>query len=200
VAETNKQLGEGKFHIPKELGFSTDELLGLCKESTKYGILQLARKMSCRSSIDSLPSVFRTGSDTLFDSLSVEDLGKVEFETITKEALTSQGIKIPWRMRMEEEFINVVGLKHRLERIIVNPYQSERYENSPSPLTMFRVDCDNEDLESKIHSILRNQPAFALHSKADWRLCGFYTSGRDFLVIGGDAYLAWFLKQESLAQ
>ena len=200
VAETNKQLGEGKFHIPKELGFSTDELLGLCKESTKYGILQLARKMSCRSSMDSLPSVFRTGSDTLFDSLSVEDLAKVEFKTITKEALTSQGIKIPWRMRMEEEFINVVGLKHRLERIIISPYQSERYENSPSPLTMFRVDCDNEDLESKIHNILRNQPAFALHSKADWRLCGFYTSGRDFLVIGGDAYLAWFLKQKSFAQ
>lgn len=193
---TMKQLERGEFHIPEELGFSTSQLLDLCEKAPTYGILQLARKMSCRNSVDSLPSVFRTGSETSFDFLSIQDLPKIEFNVITKEELMREGVEIPWRMRMEKEFIKVTRLKHKQDKIRINPYEPERYTNVPSPLSIFRVDCDNKDLELKLFNILKNQPAFALYSKEDWRLCGFYSSRGDFLTIGGDAYLAWFLKQQ----
>ncbi|NLE03958.1 MAG: hypothetical protein GX638_04015 [Crenarchaeota archaeon] len=77
-------------------------------------------------------------------------------------------------------------------------FENKRFFKQPGPLTMFSVIADNHEVEEKIENILKYQPAFRLPRKVDWRLPGFLTTYGDFLIIGGDAYLAWFLESLSL--
>ena len=71
ITETKLQLERDEFCIPKELAFSKQTLSELCDNAPKYGILNMARKMSCRSSMDSIPAIFENTKQ--FDFLSLND-------------------------------------------------------------------------------------------------------------------------------
>jgi CRISPR-associated helicase Cas3 len=194
ITETKLQLERDEFNIPEELAFSKGKLLELCEKAPKYGILKMARKMSCRSSMDSIPAFFRSAAQ--FDLLSLNDLSKVQFNIITVDDLKREGIKIPWRMRFVPEFIQVNGIKQRQEKIKI-VFELGRFEETPAPLTNFSAVADDHDIEEKICQILKGQPSYILFNKEDWRFPGFFTAYGDFLAIGGDSYLAWFLRQSA---
>jgi len=197
ITETKLQLERDEFNFPQELKFSRKQFLELCDKAPKYGILKMARKMSCRSSMDSLPAIFRSKSTSQFDLLSLQDLSRVQFNTITREELEKEGIKIPWRMKFQNEFIEVNGIRQRQAKIRID-FEDGKFEDTPAPLTRFNVVTDEHELEleDRISHRIKGQPAYVLFSKEDWRLPGFYTVHGDFLVIGGDSYLAWFLEEK----
>ena len=191
ITETKLQLERDEFCIPKELAFSKQTLSELCDNAPKYGILNMARKMSCRSSMDSIPAIFENTKQ--FDFLSLNDLPRVNFNMITRDELKRAGTKIPWRMKNVEEFIRVTEIKQRYQKVTIN-FESGRFAQTPAPLTRFSVIADDDHcLEEKLFQILKGQPSYALFSKEDWRFPGFFTTHGDFLVVGGDSYLAWFL-------
>lgn len=198
ITETIIQLEKGEFRIPEELGFSKEELSELCRKAPKYGILKIARKMSCRSSTDSIPAIFKgtTGSAALFDYLSLGDLPKVDFNIITGDELRREGIRIPWRMKLVEHFIKVNGIKESYEKVRLG-LEYGRFERTPEPLTHFIVVANDHDIGEQLSRILEGQPSYLLFSKDDWRLPGFFTTHGDFLVVGGDSYLAWFLSNSA---
>lgn len=199
IRELTMLLEEGRVCIPDELGFFREQLLRLCNESPKGDVLEMARKMSCRSSLDSIPAVFTDKNQAHFDQLSLHELPRLHFDTITRESLERRGIKIPWRMRFQHEFIEVAGIRLKQEKVRI-AFKAGRFEDTPLPLTEFRPVTDDHDLEDKIFQLLKGQPAYVLHGKEDWRLPGFYTINGDYLVVGGDAYLAWFIRQSNIKQ
>jgi hypothetical protein len=150
--------------------------------------------MSCRSSLDSIPAVFTDKNQAHFDQLSLHELPKLYFDTVSRESLERRGIKIPWRMRFQNEFIEVVGIRPKQEKVRI-AFKAGRFEDVPLPLTEFNPVTDDHDLEDKILQLLKGQPAYVMYGKEDWRLPGFYTINGDFLVVGGDAYLAWYINQ-----
>ena len=117
IEETTLQLERGGFGLPPQLESFSKSLLDLSKKATTYGILQMAKKMSCRSSMGSLPAIFRNTDVNQFDLLSLQDLPRVQFDTITREALERQVVKIPWRMRFQNEFIEVNRIKQKQDKI-----------------------------------------------------------------------------------
>ena len=194
ITETKLQLERGDFEVPKEIGFSKEELLELCEKAPKYGILKIAQKMSCRSSMDSIPAVFKSKGEipVQFDYLSLNELPRVHFNVIKRDELKKEEIRIPWRMKLVEEFIQVNGIRQGYEKVRLS-FEPGRFEKAPEPLTHFSVVADDHNIEERLKQILEAQPAYLLFSKEDWRLPGFFTSNGDFLAVGGDAYLAWFL-------
>lgn len=194
VQQTMRQLEDGSLMIPVELKQLEGELLRICKESPKGDILMMAKRMSCRSSLDSIPAVFNVGGTTYFDELSLFELSRLHFRLVTNESLKERKIKVPWKMRHHQEFVEVYGTRERQSRarIAVPP---GRFDTAPEPLIKFQVLDEDNDVEEKLAQILKKQPAYILPNKGDWRLPGFYTTGGDFLVVGGDAYLAWFIKE-----
>ena len=190
ITETKLQLERDEFYIPSELAFSKQTLSELCDKAPKYGILNMARKMSCRSSMDSIPAIFKNTKQ--FDFLSLNDLPRVNFNIITRDELKRADVKIPWRMKLVEEFIQVTEIKQSYQKVTIN-FESGRFEQTPAPLTRFNVVADDHCLEEKLVQILDGQPSYVLFSKEDWRLPGFFTTHGDFLVVGGDSYLAWYL-------
>jgi hypothetical protein len=95
-------------------------------------------------------------------------------------------------MKLVEEFIQVTEIKQSYQKVTIN-FESGRFEQTPAPLTRFSVVADDYCLEEKLFQILDGQPSYVLFSKEDWRLPGFFTTHGDFLVVGGDSYLAWYL-------
>lgn len=198
INQTKELLNRGDYHIPEEIKFPKERLLEICEKAPQYGILTMAKKMSCRSSIESIPAIFKDkNNDFQFDYLSLNDLIRVEFCSATAEELKTKGIKIPWQMRYADKFVVVTKIKQNYANVKLN-FENKRFFKQPGPLTMFSVIADNHEVEEKIENILKYQPAFRLPRKVDWRLPGFLTTYGDFLIIGGDAYLAWFLESLSL--
>ena len=54
---------------------------------------------------------------------------------------------------------------------------------------------DSEETRKHIIDIINYQPAYSLSWKEDWRMTGLSGSNSSFLAIGGDAFLADYLKQ-----
>jgi hypothetical protein len=194
IWQTTRQLEDGSFKIPVELKPLEGQLLRMCKESPGADVLTMARKMSCRSSLDSIPAVFTFTSSPQFDRLSLHELPKVYFRSATRESLRERGIRIPWKMRFHDEFIEVYGIREKQARVSIG-VQTGRFDETPAPLVKFQLLANDHDLEDKLSPILRKQPAYILLGKEDWRLPGFYTTDKCFLVVGGDAYLAWHIRK-----
>jgi hypothetical protein len=108
--------------------------------------------------------------------------------------LREKGVRIPWKMRLHQEFIEVYGIREKQAPVIID-VQSEKFDEAPAPLVKFRIISDDYDLEDKLSQIIKKQPAYILHGKEDWRLPGFYTTDKSFLVVGGEAYLAWYIRK-----
>jgi len=196
IRQTTRQLEDGSFRIPIGLRPLEEQLLHMCKESPGADVLTMARKMSCRSSLDSIPAVFTFGGSRQFDRLSLHELPKVHFRSATRESLRERGIEIPWKMRLDQAFIEVYGTKEKQARVRID-VQTGKFDEAPAPLVKFQLLAGDHDLEDNLSPILRKQPAYALLGKEDWRLSGFYTTDGRFLVVGGDAYLAWYMRKSN---
>ncbi|MGQ9719406.1 MAG: type I-D CRISPR-associated helicase Cas3' [Nitrososphaerales archaeon] len=194
IRQTTRQLEDGSFNIPVELKPLESQLLRICKESPGAEVLTMARKMSCRSSSDSIPAVFTFRGSPQFDQLSLHELSKIHFRSVTRDSLREKGVRIPWKMRLHQEFIEVYGTKGKQSRIRI-AVQLGKFDEAPAPLVKFQLLADDHDLEDKLSPIVRKQAAYILPSKEDWRLPGFYTTDGSFLVLGGDAYLAWHIRK-----
>ena len=105
-------------------------------------------------------------------------------------------IKIPWKMRFRDEFIEVYGTREEQARPTVD-VQAEKFDEAPAPLMKFQILAQDHELEDKLSFVIRKQPAYIMFGKEDWRFPGFLTGDGSFLVVGGDAYLAWFLRSHS---
>jgi CRISPR-associated helicase Cas3 len=195
--ETKKLLAGGEFVLPKQLNASKDELTKLCDKVPAYGIYKMAQKLSCRSSMDSIPAIFRI-KDTppKFDYLSLIDLPRLEFSIKTKEKIEQERLNIPWKMRLFQEFIEVRGIRNNQEKVRIS-ITHNRFNETPEALTQFHVITDEPNTSEKIEEILKGQPAFLLDLKEDWRLPGFYTTRQGgFLSVGGDAFLAHYIHKK----
>jgi len=194
LAETRLQLEKGAINLPKHLNISKEEIVMLCQQAHKYGIPKMAEKLSCRSSMDSIPAIFRikNSNGVKFDYISIIDLPRVDFSIKTKETIEKEKITIPWKMRLNRDFVEVKGVKDGQEKVKL-AIAHGRFNEIPEPLTQFHVIADNQDVADKIKEIIKGQPAFLLDDKEDWRLPGFYTTNSGYLTIGGDAFLAQYI-------
>jgi hypothetical protein len=193
LSETRLQLEKGDFNLPKHLNISSEELIKLCQQAHRYGIPKIAQRLSCRSSMESIPAVFRTDcSSAKFDYLSIIDLPRVDFSIKTKDALKKEGLNIPWKMRLFQDFVEVKGIKNSQGKVRVSAAHG-RFNETPESLTQFCLLADDQDVEDKLTEILKVQPAFLLDAKEDCRLQGFYTTNSGYLTVGGDAFLAHYI-------
>jgi CRISPR-associated helicase Cas3 len=195
VRQTTRQLEDGSFNIPIQLKPLEERLLHMCQESPGGDVLTMARKMSCRSSLDSIPAVFTSGGSPQFDQLSLHELPKLHFRLATRESLKERRIRIPWKMRRQQEFLEVFGIREKEAKVKI-AVQATKFDEKPAPLAKFQLLTDDHDIEDKLALILKRQPAYLLLGKEDWRLPGLFASGGGYLVIGGDAYLAWFIRSK----
>jgi|GEM_PF-1157451 len=193
IRQTTKQLEEGSFDIPPPLNRLETQVLRISRESPSGDILMMARKMSCRSSLDSIPAVFTLNGTAQFDQLSLHELTKLHFRRTTRQSLEERKIRIPWRMRHHQEFLEVFGIREKEARVKID-VQTSDFDIMPAPLTKFQIISDNNDTGEQLALILRRQPAYLLLDKQDWRLPGLFVTGGGYLVVGGDAYLAWFIR------
>jgi len=192
IAETKSLLERGEFDLPKHLNVSNDELITLCDKVYECGIYKMAQKLSCRSSMDSIPAIFRTKySNAKFDYLTILDLTRMNFNIKTKSEIEQEGLTIPWKMRLFQEFIEVTGIRNSPEKVKIS-VDNKRFNEKPESLTQFNIRADEQTTADKLTTILKGQPAFLLDSKEDWRLPGFYTS-QGFLSVGGDAFLSHYI-------
>lgn len=195
ISETRHQLEKGDITLPKHLNISCEVLIKLCQQAHRYGILTMAQRMACRSSMDSIPALFRIDcSSAKFDYLSIIDLPRVNFSIKTKEQLEQEGLNIPWKMRSFKDFVEVNGIKNSQGKVRLSAAPG-RFNEIPEPLTQFCVIADDPDTEDRLREILNGQPAFLLDSKEDWRLPGFYMANSGYLTVGGDAFLAHYISE-----
>lgn len=193
INQTMRLLEDGKFYIPYALKSLEDHLLRLCQESPSGEVLTMARKMSCRSSLDSIPAVFIENGKFKFDRLSLSDLQKVHFRLVDRKSLTERRVKIPWNMRLENEFLEVNEVRQRESKAKI-VIQNGKFDERPAPLVGFQVLADDHKIKEMLALVLKKQPAYLLIGKDDWRLPGLFVSGGGYLVVGGDAYLAWYIR------
>jgi hypothetical protein len=190
--QIQKLLENHEMFIPAEIKKLEGFILKLCKEGFGGEVFTMADTMSCRSTLDSIPAFILFGQLQVFDQISIQELLKVNYQIIDKENLIRRGIRIPWRMRLENRFAEVYEVKEKETRLRID-VPPRRYDKKPAALTHYKIQCDENDVEEQLHLILDIQPAFKLTSKKDWRLQGFYTQDKEFLAVGGDAYLAWYI-------
>jgi CRISPR-associated helicase Cas3 len=194
IAETKSFLEREMFILPKHLNATVDELIKLCDKASNYGLYKMAQKLSCRSSLDSIPAIFPTScSGVRFDYLSIADLPRLEFDIKTKGEIEQRGLTLPWKMRLFQDFIEVKGIRNNPRKVKIS-VDHKRFNETPEVLTYFHIIADNDqNTADKLTDILKGQPAFLLDSKEDWRLPGFYTTRQSFLSVGGDAFLAHYI-------
>lgn len=196
IDEMKKCLTNGNFNLPGKLKLFQDHMIEMCtKGMVDGGILSLAEKMSCRSSLESLPAIFIDRMPYTFDHLTVHDLPQVDFDIISRESLKRDGVRIPWRMRKFNEFLRVSGIRQEREKVRID-LDKFKFSSSPKPLVNFRIDASDTILADKIQQLLSGNAAYLLYSKEDWRLPGFYTLTGGYVVVGGDAYLSWFIRKQ----
>ena len=200
VEQLRKQLLDRSLVVPESLEQFRESLLMMCEDSPRGDVLGMARRMSCRSSLDSIPAFQMVNDSIQFDRISLSDLPRLDFAPVRRESLQERGIKVPWNMRLQEEFMEIKGIRQTPQYVKMALSRPERYRQVPAPLSEFRPVTEDVNLEEKIHQVVRNQPAYILYGKDDWRLPGFFTVNGEFLVVGGDAYLAWFIARASGAE
>jgi CRISPR-associated helicase Cas3 len=195
VKELEQLLVDHSIELPGGFEQSRTSLIEMCRSRIGHTTLTLAKKMSCRSSMDSIPVMFPTSQGSQFDMISLTELPKLDFELIRKEQIVNQGIKIPWKMRLQEDFLSIAGIRDTPEKVRIKVHNPK--DEFPYPLTMFLLECADADLQQKLHAVLLGQPYYPIFGREDWRLAGFFNSDGQYFVVGGDAYLAWYIKESA---
>jgi hypothetical protein len=161
--------------------------------------------MSVRSSLNSIPAYFSKYES--FDTVSLQDIGRLDFQTLTLEQLKQKISKIPYKLRFNDIVLWVNGIKEEpvnlqvsFNRVYFNEPRKMIHEVGEENNSNNNFDIDvsqigqDEDIRKHVISLINHQPACSLLVKEDWRMAGIY--GKDsFLAIGGDAFLADYIKK-----
>jgi hypothetical protein len=113
-----------------------------------------------------------------------------------REFLVQRGIKIPWKMRKHNEFLEVHSIREEKEKVRID-LDKFKFDYSPKPLNNFRIDTTDTNLAEKMEQLLKGNAAYLLYNKEDWRLPGLYAVTGGYVVVGGDAYLGWFIRNNA---
>lgn len=164
----------------------------------------LSSNMSVRSTLDSIPAYF--AKYEVFSTLSLQDIFRLDFETLTTEEMERKVPKIPYRMRNSEIMLWVKGIRE--EPIHLEISFDHSYFGRPRRLVHEQNESENnfdlstqvvcsDEIRRHIINLINHQPACSSLMKEDWRMTGLYGS-HSFLAIGGDAFLADYLKHKGL--
>jgi CRISPR-associated helicase Cas3 len=182
--------------LPADLENKSVALKNVLQNKECWGILKsLAKSMSVRSTLSSLPAFFDLKEYAGFDLLSLDDLSKVVFEVQdieeVKKLLETRGKKLPLRLGDVKEILVVKEVQEKKKKICIS-FDRDEYRNFPSPLRNFAViDLENKERIVAFERLLTKQPAFLVDEKSDWRLLGLRACSDGYLVLGGDALVAW---------
>ncbi|MEM0272671.1 MAG: DEAD/DEAH box helicase [Thermoprotei archaeon] len=191
AAQELKQLLEmGRFYVPGHLS-TVYSFIKKMIDSPDPCTFRLVDMISFRNTLGSLPALFTKYDPPLFDYVSLGELPKLVFSVKPREEIEKR-YRIPLKMRLEERFLVVEDINNNPPKIRLFVKTSD-YRDAPR-LLYGGVKCEppNEGVRTGILSIIEKQPA-VVFNKHDWRLAGLWTMTGEFLVVGGDAYVAWFL-------
>ncbi|MEM3078410.1 MAG: type I-D CRISPR-associated helicase Cas3' [Nitrososphaerales archaeon] len=164
----------------------------------------LSSNMSVRSTLDSIPAYFAKYG--VFGTLSLQDIFRLDFETLTKEVMERKVPKIPYRMRNSEKILWVKGIREEPIHLEISFDRSYYYRprklvheqgGSENNFDLAIKDICSDEIRRHIINLINYQPACSSLMKEDWRMIGLYGS-HSFLAIGGDAFLADYLKHKRL--
>lgn len=151
-----------------------------------------------RSSLKSIPAVF-TMYNNAWDFVSLSDLPKLKFRTMSKSEAKKKFLEIPHKMMKSDVFLLIADFREKAERLSLatnyyfkNPSITGHKEGKGYSYN-FSIYSENndQDLCRTVYNLLKDQIYFKIAaSSKDWRLTGM--RGRDdYFVFGTDALLAW---------
>ena len=193
VDDLSRHLKEGKYILTEELDFKRHDLLKTLQKCEFWGIIKtLGKQMSVRSTLSAFPAFFDLNERAGFDLISLDDLSKVSFSIKThdevKKLASKRGKKFPLRFSEYEKIVVVNEILEKSEKPCVS-VNREQYSSLPNPLCKFWVQTSHDSEAYK--ELLQNQPAFLVEEKSDWRLIGLRVCRDGYLILGGDALVAW---------
>jgi hypothetical protein len=193
VDSLTRSLREDRYILPEGLVSRRDELLRTLQREDFGGIIRaLGKQMSVRSTLSTLPAFFDLRERSGFDFISLDDLSKVMFSIKSREELKrlakERGKKLPLRFSEYEKIVIVNKVLDRSEKTCISVDKDE-YSSEPRPLYSFWVQTLNNSEPYK--ELLKSQPAFLVDERSDWRLAGLRVCRGGYLILGGDALVAW---------
>jgi hypothetical protein len=174
--------------------------------STETAINALSHNMSVRSSLDFIPAFFSKYNS--FDTVSLQDIARLDFETINIEEIERrvQKTRIPYKMRRYEKILWVnsikddpVSIRISFDRVYFNHTRKLIHDKDGeyNNFDVYTSDSQSEAIIEHVINLINNQPACSSLLKEDWRMSGLY-GANSFMAIGGDAFLADFIKHQRL--
>jgi CRISPR-associated helicase Cas3 len=193
VDDLLRHLKEGEYILTEELIFKRDELLKTLQKSEFWGIIKtLVKQMSVRSTLSSFPAFFNLKERAGFDLISLDDFARVVFSIKTRDEVKTlakqRGKKLPLRFSEHERIVVVNEILEKSEKPCIS-VNKDQYSSLPNPLCKFWVQTSHDSEAYK--ELLQNQPAFLVEEKSDWRLVGLRVCRDGYLILGGDALVAW---------
>ncbi|PSN96573.1 type I-D CRISPR-associated helicase Cas3' [Candidatus Marsarchaeota G2 archaeon ECH_B_SAG-C16] len=193
VDSLTRSLREDRYILPEGLVSRRDELLRTLQREDFGGIIRaLGKQMSVRSTLSTLPAFFDLRERSGFDFISLDDLSKVMFSIKSRKEVKrlakERGKKLPLRFSEYEKIVIVNKVLDRSEKTCISVDKDE-YSSEPRPLYSFWVQTLNNSEPYK--ELLKSQPAFLVDERSDWRLAGLRVCRGGYLILGGDALVAW---------
>jgi hypothetical protein len=187
---------------------SPEPITSYLKEIVSNGnvpaINALSSNMSVRSSLDFIPAFFNKYNS--FDSISFQDIPRLEFQTLNLRDV-EQKIKIPYKMRRYEKILWVNSIRDeplslRISFDRTNFIHPRKLRHEPkgqdNNFDIYTPDSQSEAIREHVIDLINHQPACYTSRKEDWRMTGLFGEN-GFLVIGGDAFLADYLRDARFA-
>jgi DEAD/DEAH box helicase len=191
-----KQILDSTISSPEPI---TSHLKEIVSNGNMPAINALSFNMSVRSSLSSIPAFFSKYDS--FDSVSFQDVPRLDFETMKLKDAERQ-IKIPYKMRRYEKILWVnsirdepISLRISFDRKFFFHPRKLRHEQEGenNNFDIYIRDSQSEAMREHVINLINYQPACSILWKEDWRMTGLYGEN-GFLAIGGDAFLADYLK------
>lgn len=202
VAKYSKQLIDlilsDRIDCPTEIH---DYLIDIARIGLEPSVNALSKTMSVRTSLESIPAYF--SKYNVFGNVSLQDISRLDFNVITLRDLKKILSSIPYRIKKYSEILWINDFKNEdtsLPKIsfdqfsFAHPRKLIHEENGRD--NNFDIDTSDDTIRKNIIRMIKLQPACTLSAKYDWRFTGLYgTNFKYFLCIGGDAFLADFVKK-----
>jgi hypothetical protein len=165
----------------------------------------LSKNMSVRSSLDSIPAYFSKYSS--FDTVSLQEIARLDFETFKLKDIELRISRIPYKMKRHERILWINSIREKpvsfrisFDRVYFNSLRrlvhEDKGNNNNFDIYFLDPESDStlESMRKHVIELINYQPACALSWREDWRMTGLYGPNSSFLAIGGDAFLADYLK------
>jgi CRISPR-associated helicase Cas3 len=198
MRQLKDQILAGRIDCPKPI---YDYLIDIAK-NIESSINALSKTMSVRSSLQSIPAYF--SKYNTFVTVSLQDIYRLNFNVMNLNDIEKKVSTIPYKIQKYREILWIDGIRNGdqvLPKIAFDPYDFSKprtliHEENERENNFDIVDVSDVILRKNIIRLIKFQPACTLPFKADWRFTGLYGNNfKHFLCIGGDAFLADFLKK-----